>query len=115
MAGTSSAGVGTLRRWGPARLALVGLDGFVALTAVAGGIALAVGMEASRFPLSWLEGTPFETYVLPGIVLAAVVGGTAFVAMAEVARGARAGGARLHGRRGDPPRLDRRRGRDPDE
>lgn len=81
-----------LRRWGPARLALVGLDGFAALTAIAGGVALAAGLEASRFPATWLQGTPFGSYVLPGLILAAVVGGSAAVAAVEAVRSARTGG-----------------------
>ncbi len=35
------------------------LTGFVALTAIGGGIAMLVGAEAERFPLEWLQGTPF--------------------------------------------------------
>src|SRR5512135_3821044 len=81
-----------LRRWGPARLALVGLDGFAALTAICGGIALAAGLEASRFPATWLQGTPFASYLLPGLILAAVVGGSAAVAAIEAVRSARTGG-----------------------
>jgi hypothetical protein len=32
------------------RIALMAIDGFVALTAIGGGIALATGLEAKRFP-----------------------------------------------------------------
>ena len=81
-----------LNGWGPIRLALVGLDWFAALTAIVGGIALAAGIEASRFPASWLEGTPFSSYVLPGLILAAVVGGSAALAALEAARSSRGGG-----------------------
>jgi hypothetical protein len=81
-----------LRRWGPARVALVGLDGFAALTAICGGIALAAGVEAARFPAGWLAGTPFSSYLLPGLILAAVVGGSAAVATIEAMRSSRAGG-----------------------
>ena len=81
-----------LRRWGPTRVALVGLDGFAALTAIAGGIALAAGLEAARFPAGWLAGTPFSSYLLPGLILAAVVGGSAAVATIEAVRSSRTGG-----------------------
>jgi hypothetical protein len=50
---------------------------FVALTAIGGGIALVAGFEGGRFPLSWLAGTPFADYTGPGVILAAVVGGSA--------------------------------------
>jgi len=51
---------------------------FVALTAVLGGIALAAGVD--KFPAEWLRGTPFSSYLIPGLILAIVVGGSATVA-----------------------------------
>ena len=92
MSDAGSAGGRALRGWGPTRVALVGLDWFAALTAIVGGIALVAGIEASRFPTSWLEGTPFSSYVLPGVILAAFVGGSASVAALEAARSSRGGG-----------------------
>jgi hypothetical protein len=74
------------------RAALVILDAFVALAAIGGGLALALGLEAGRFPLAWLEGTPFPDYVAPGLLLAVVVGGSAAVATVLTARDARQGG-----------------------
>jgi hypothetical protein len=65
---------------------LVVADGFVALTAVAGGLALAIGAEATRFPAAWLVGTPFHSYVVPGLILAVVVGGSATLATAATLR-----------------------------
>lgn len=62
------------------RIALALLTGFIALTAIGGGIALLVGLEDSRFPLDWLRGTPFPDYTIPAIILAIVVGGSALVA-----------------------------------
>lgn len=62
------------------RVALFLIDLFVALTAIGGGIALVAGLEDNRFPLAWLQGTPFTSYVIPGLILAVVVGGSAAVA-----------------------------------
>lgn len=61
---------------------LVALNGFTALTAVWGGIALMTGAKGERFPARLLEGTPFDSYTIPGLILAGVVGGTATVATA---------------------------------
>jgi hypothetical protein len=79
-------------RPGVPRWALVAVDAFVALAAIGGGLALALGMEAGRFPLSWLEGSPFSDYVGPGLILAVVVGGSAAVATVTAVRDARQGG-----------------------
>jgi hypothetical protein len=68
------------------RAALVGLDGFTALTAVGGGVALAAGLEGDRFPAGLLRGTPFRSYVVPGLILGGAVGGSAAVATACVLR-----------------------------
>jgi len=51
---------------------------FVAVTAVLGGIALAAGID--KFPATWLIGTPFRSYLMPGLILAVVVGGSATAA-----------------------------------
>jgi hypothetical protein len=67
------------------RAALV-LDAFVAVTAIGGGIALATGAEAARFPDEWLDRTPWTSYLVPGVILACVVGGSALVATVAVAR-----------------------------
>jgi hypothetical protein len=60
------------------RVAIVALGGFIALSAVGGGIGLIGGGLA--FPLDWLEGTPFGSYAIPAIILAVVVGGSALAA-----------------------------------
>jgi hypothetical protein len=62
---------------------------FVALTAVGGGITLAIGFD--KFPPEWLTGTPFRSYVIPGFILAVVVGGSAAAAAAAVLRKASTG------------------------
>jgi hypothetical protein len=74
-----------------ARIALLVADAAVALTAIGGGIALATGLEGDRFSLDMLKGTPFRNYVLPGILLAAAVGGSAAVAAALTILEPRAG------------------------
>lgn len=55
------------------RIVLAVLEGFGALTAIAGGIALMMG--EIKFPLAWLQDTPFSDYTVPGMVLFLVVGG----------------------------------------
>jgi len=76
-------------RW--VRLGLAAVNAFVAVTAIGGGVALATGLEGDRFPLEMLRTTPFRSYVGPGLILAVVVGGSAAVAAAGVARTARWG------------------------
>ena len=66
------------------RIALVVLEAFVALSAVAGGIALLTGTFAQGIPVAWLQGTPFSDYTIPGLVLAIVVGGGMGVAAVTV-------------------------------
>ncbi len=66
------------------RIALVVLEAFVALGAVAGGIALLTGVFAQGIPFAWLAGTPFSDYTIPGLVLAIGVGGGMVVAAATV-------------------------------
>ncbi|NCT90434.1 hypothetical protein GXB85_05655 [Cellulomonas sp. APG4] len=81
---------------GAARALLVAVGGSVALTAIGGGAALAAGLEDEHLGLELLSRTPFDSYLWPGIALAAVVGGSASVATVLAARGdARAGAASL--------------------
>lgn len=54
------------------------VHGFVGLTAIAGGIGLATGLDP--FPPAWLVGTPFTTYLVPGLLLGSIVGGAALAA-----------------------------------
>jgi hypothetical protein len=70
------------------RAAMVGVNGSAAATAIGGGLALAAGWEADRFPRSWLSDTPFDTYLVPGVLLTGVVGGSAAVATLATLRGA---------------------------
>ncbi len=80
-----------MRRSRAGRRVLVALEGFTALTAVGGGVALATGLEGHRFPAELLRGTPFRSYVVPGLILAGAVGGSAAVAAAATVRGPRLG------------------------
>ncbi len=67
-----------------ARIALVVVEIFVALGALAGGIALLRGVFAQGIPLAWLQGTPFSDYTIPGLALAIVIGGGMLLAAATV-------------------------------
>jgi hypothetical protein len=62
------------------RPALLAIDGLVALSAIGGGLAMVAGVD--KFPAEWLEGTPFDSYFLPGLLLALTVGGSAAIATA---------------------------------
>lgn len=61
------------------RGALVGLLVFVALNAFAGGYYGLAG--AGGVPREWLAGSPFESYLVPSLVLAIVVGGSSLLAV----------------------------------
>ncbi|AHY48093.1 Hypothetical Protein RradSPS_2810 (plasmid) [Rubrobacter radiotolerans] len=78
--------------FGVARGMLLAVDGCVALTAIGGGLALVAGLEGDRFPLEWLEGTPFDSYAVPGWILAVVVGGSAAAAAIATLLNPRIGG-----------------------
>lgn len=54
---------------------LVALLSFNAITAIGGGLALIMGLNTP--PQSWLDNTPFNSYLLPGLVLLFIVGGSA--------------------------------------
>lgn len=76
------------------RVTLFIVDLFVALTAIGGGIALFTGLESSeRVPPEWLHGTPFKSYVIPGLILSVVVGGSAAIATFATYVSRSAGGA----------------------
>ena len=62
------------------RRALIILDGFAMVTTLIGMCILVFGWSY-RFPMSWLQGTPFADYTVPGLILGLVVGGSAHVAM----------------------------------
>jgi len=61
----------SLTVWGRVLLLLFFLNGF-------GGVVGGIGVmkEALPFPEVWLQGTPFHSYFLPGLILCVVVGGS---------------------------------------
>src|SRR5919108_2056146 len=72
------------------RGALIFVDGFAAVSALFGGLELETGWPF-RFPTSMLHGTPFSDYVLPGLLLGILVGGSAALATVATIRSASAG------------------------
>lgn len=72
------------------RRALIILDGLAGLSALLGMPILLTGW-GYRFPLTWLEGTPFSDYTVPGLLLGIVVGGSALLAMGATLKSARVG------------------------
>ena len=48
-------------------------------------------MEGNRFPLAWLEDTPFHSYTIPALILTVVVGGSALLACVITFRGRKSG------------------------
>ncbi len=66
------------------RLLLVILNVFLALTAIAGGIGLMTG--SLSLPLSYLEGSFFTNYNIPGLSLSILVGIMALIAAVLVYR-----------------------------
>lgn len=65
----------------PARITLAVLQAAVALTAAGGGIALIIGSVTATSsspvtpPVDFLAGSPFAGYLVPGVLLLAVIGG----------------------------------------
>ncbi len=71
----------SLTVWGVIVFAFLLLNGF---GAIAGGIA--VMKDAMPFPDVWLQGTPFHSYFLPGLILFLAVGGSHFAAAYAIFR-----------------------------
>ena len=70
---------------GAARWSLIGLELLVAVNAGYGGVGLM--LNGLGMPAEWLAGTPFDTWVLPGVFLLAVVAAPmAVAAAAELTR-----------------------------
>lgn len=64
------------------RIALVVLEVLVGLNAVFGGIALLIGMFNQWLPVTFLQGTLFSDYTIPGLLLTFVIGGGMLLAAA---------------------------------
>lgn len=60
------------------RKIVIGLLYFSAIASILGGIGLMQGKMG--LPLSWLEPTSFTSYYFPGVILMAIVGGSALIA-----------------------------------
>ncbi|WP_233199612.1 hypothetical protein [Cryobacterium sp. N22] len=61
-------------------LALLVVGWFNLVSAVGGGLGLMVG-DGMGMPMSWLAGTPFDSYMIPGLILLVVIGGTQTLAV----------------------------------
>ena len=72
------------------RMTLLIVQAFVAVTALAGGLALVVGSidpalaSALMPPTEYLEGSPFRSYLVPGLLLIVLVAGVHAVAFVAV-------------------------------
>lgn len=74
------------------RAALIVVQTFVAVTAMGGGVALVAGSILPTWesvvlpPGEYLEGSPFDSYIVPGLVLLVAVAGTQAAALIATAR-----------------------------
>lgn len=64
------------------RTALLIIEACIGLGAIGGGIAILTGAFARWLPVTFLQGTPFSDYTIPGLVLLIVVGGAMLLAAA---------------------------------
>lgn len=64
----------------PARIGLTILDAFLGVTAVLGGLGLLSGVAPLSPPLALLEGSPFASYLIPGLALLILLGGGGLLA-----------------------------------
>ena len=69
----------------PIRMLLLIVAGFSALSAIAGMLGLTLG-GGMGIPLEWIEGSPFDSYLWPGIILGLVVGGVQVLALVAQCR-----------------------------
>ncbi len=66
------------------RYLLIVLDAFLAVTAIAGGIGLLTGTLSPEVEL--LQGFLFSSYIIPGLILLLIVGGSALLATGLMVR-----------------------------
>jgi hypothetical protein len=64
------------------RITLIVIEACIGLSAIGGGIALLRGAMDQWLPVAFLQGTPFNDYLIPGLVLTVVVGGGMLLAAA---------------------------------
>jgi hypothetical protein len=68
------------------RIATASIETLIGLCALGGGAAVVTGAFGfdQWLPVSWLEGTPFTDYTVPGLVLFVVIGGGMMLAATTV-------------------------------
>ena len=66
------------------RIALAVIEVIIGLGAIGGGIAILTGAFDQWFPLTWLQGTPFSDYTVPGLILLIFIGGGMLLAAATI-------------------------------
>jgi hypothetical protein len=66
------------------RIILLVIEAIIGLGAIGGGIAILAGAFNQWFPLAWLQGTPFNDYTIPGLILLIVIGGGMVLAAATI-------------------------------
>ncbi len=71
------------------RPVLIGLTGFLSLSAIPGGLMLLAGIYAP--PVEQLQGSVFRSFAVPGLALLLVVGGSALLATVLLVRRDRLG------------------------
>lgn len=62
------------------RIALIALELFTGIMALVGTVGLLTGAWSQGLPVEWLRGSPFTSYVVPGLALLVFVGGSAILA-----------------------------------
>lgn len=76
----------------PGRRLVLGLAGFSGLTALLGGLQLVIWARGAPWiPIELLEPTPLQSFLVPGLVLGLVVGGSGLACTVCVGRRSRAG------------------------
>ena len=68
------------------RFGLIGIAAFTLISALAGMVGLTVG-GGMGLPLEWIEGSIFDSYLWPGVILGIVVGGVQALALVAQFRG----------------------------
>ena len=66
------------------RIALALIEAIIGLGAIGGGIAILTGAFNQWLPLAWLQGTPFNDYTIPGLILLIVIGGGMLLAAVTI-------------------------------